>query len=413
MMPRYKLYVYLKDFFNIFISSIFLSKNKEFKELNHNLRSYLNVKNVLFLNQARIGIFLAVKAIVSETKKNEIILSPYTIADVINMVILAGGKPVFVDVKYNTCNIDESLVESKITDNTCGIIATHLHGLMCNMDELSKIAKKNKLFLIEDSAQSFGAKVQDRHAGTIGDIGVYSFGLYKNLSSIYGGAIVVKDEFIFTKIKQLSENFTSFKYFWYFKKVIKGIMINIGTSRLLFKTFVINIIKFGYFNNIKSINKFVETELDISRKVELPEIYQTNPSKIQAKLINEKIKKVDNENNLRIEFAEIYRNKLRDIKSIQFSDPSIDKSNIYTYFPLIVENMSELRDHLIKNNFDVGPQHYKNTASLDSFKDFFLSCPVCDEVSKSVLLLPTYPRYGKINVTKLANKIKEFYEKLE
>ena len=52
--------------------------------------------------------------------------------------------------------------------------------------------------------------------------------------------------------------------------------------------------------------------------------------------------------------------------------------------------MSELRDYLIKNNFDVGPQHYKNTASLDSFKDFFLSCPVCDEVSKSVLLLPTY-----------------------
>ena len=69
MMPRYKLYVYLKDFFNIFISSIFLSKNKEFKELNNNLRSYLNVKNILFLNQARIGIFLAVKAIVTETKK--------------------------------------------------------------------------------------------------------------------------------------------------------------------------------------------------------------------------------------------------------------------------------------------------------------------------------------------------------
>ena len=58
-------------------------------------------------------------------------------------------------------------------------------------------------------------------------------------------------------------------------------MINIGTSRLLFKTFVIKVIKFGYFNNIKSINKFVETELDTSRKVELPEIYQTNPSKIQ------------------------------------------------------------------------------------------------------------------------------------
>ena len=71
--------------------------------------------------------------------------------------------------------------------------------------------------------------------------------------------------------------------------------------------------------------------------------------------------------------------------------------------------MENLRKFLIKNNVDVGPQHYKNTSSLDSFKEFTLNCPVAEEVSDSILLLPTYPRYGEKNIYKVIDLIKEFY----
>ena len=97
MKPRYKLYIYLRDFVSIFVNLFSFSKQKIVNTENK-LAGYLNSSNFLLVNQARIGVYLAVKTIVKKTKKNEILLSPYTIADVINMVILAGGKPIFIDI---------------------------------------------------------------------------------------------------------------------------------------------------------------------------------------------------------------------------------------------------------------------------------------------------------------------------
>ena len=88
------------------ITSVSFSKQKIVNTENK-LAGYLNSSNFLLVNQARIGVYLALKTIVKKTKKNEILLSPYTIADVINMVILAGGKPIFIDINIETFNINE------------------------------------------------------------------------------------------------------------------------------------------------------------------------------------------------------------------------------------------------------------------------------------------------------------------
>ena len=123
MKPRYKLYIYLRDFVSIFVNLFSFSKQKIVNTENK-LAGYLNSSNFLLVNQARIGVYLAVKTIVKKTKKNEILLSPYTIADVINMVILAGGKPIFIDINIETFNIDEKLIEEKISSNTAAIMVT-------------------------------------------------------------------------------------------------------------------------------------------------------------------------------------------------------------------------------------------------------------------------------------------------
>ena len=102
------------------------------------------------------------------------------------MVLLAGGKPIFVDINKDTLNIDESLIEKKISSDTAAILVTHLHGLVCEMEKILPIANKYDLYTIEDAAQSFGAKDLNLYAGSIGDVGIYSFGLYKNLSSSAG-----------------------------------------------------------------------------------------------------------------------------------------------------------------------------------------------------------------------------------
>ena len=190
MKPRYKIYVYPIKFLKTFFQSLFIAKNVINSNFESKLNQFLDSKNALFVNQARIGVFLTIKSIIEKTGKTEIIVSPYTIADVINMVILAGGEPVFVDIEEDTCNINHNLIEENITENCSAILVTHLHGRMCNMEPIKEIADKYSVYLIEDAAQSFGAKQNGQYAGTIGDVGIFSFGLYKNISSIYGGAVV-------------------------------------------------------------------------------------------------------------------------------------------------------------------------------------------------------------------------------
>ena len=264
MKPRYKLYIYFSDFISVIFSSLSFNKYEKITHTETKLKNFLNTKNFLLINQARIGVYLAVKAIIKKTNKCEILLSPYTIADVINMVLLAGGKPIFVDINKDTLNIDESLIEKKISSDTAAILVTHLHGLVCEMEKILTIANKYDLYIIEDAAQSFGAKDLNLYAGSIGDVGIYSFGLYKNLSSFYGGGLVSKDIELFSEIKAEHEKFSNFKNIWYLKKVFKALVTNLATSKLLFRFVVLPIIKLGYFKNIKFINRFVETELDIS-----------------------------------------------------------------------------------------------------------------------------------------------------
>ena len=410
MKPRYKIYVYPIKFLKTFFQSLFIAKNVINSNFESKLNKFLISENALFLNQARIGVFLTIKSIINKTGKTEIIVSPYTIADVINMVILAGGEPVFVDIEEDTCNINHNLIEENITENCSAILVTHLHGRMCKMEPIKEIADKYSVYLIEDAAQSFGAKQNGQYAGTIGDVGIFSFGLYKNISSIYGGAVVSKDKELFESISEFHSSFNKFSLIWYLKKLLKGIMTLVATSNILFRPVVLPIIKFGYFKNIKFINKFVETELDVSRKNQMPSVYLTKPSKFQKLLATKNIDFVKKDESKRIKFAKIYQENLSSIPSLSFANNILSKDNIYTYFPVYLKDMEKLRSYLIQNNVDVGPQHYKNTSSLDSFEDYFKECPIAEKVSKNILLLPTYPRYDEKNVLNIIKLIENFYD---
>ena len=148
---------------------------------------------------ARVAIYLVLKNIIKPGQG--VIMSPYTIADVVNMVVLAGGIPVFTDIERNSCNIDPNKVEQLIDDNTGAVLVTHLHGIGADIDNISKICHKYNIYLIEDSAQAFGGYKDGKRLGTIGDIGIYSLGMYKNINSWYGGVIVSNNKDLINKIR--------------------------------------------------------------------------------------------------------------------------------------------------------------------------------------------------------------------
>lgn len=122
---------------------------------------------------------------------DEVILPSYTFSSTATSVVLAGAKLVFVDIRPDTMNIDETKIEAAITDKTKAIIVVHYAGVACEMDTIMEIARKHGLKVIEDAAQAVMSSYKGKALGTIGDFGCYSFHETKNYSMGEGGAILI------------------------------------------------------------------------------------------------------------------------------------------------------------------------------------------------------------------------------
>ena len=121
----------------------------------------------------------------------EVITTPFTFVSTANAILLAGGRPVFVDIRDDNHLLDEGLIEAAITDRTRAILPVHLFGRVCAMDAICEIATQHGLAVVEDTAQALGATYCGKYAGTFGDLGCFSFYKTKNLSTFEGGMITV------------------------------------------------------------------------------------------------------------------------------------------------------------------------------------------------------------------------------
>ena len=134
-------------------------------------------------------------AIISDIKPgDEVIMPSYTFVSTADAFVLRGAKAVFVDIRPDTMNIDEKLIENAITDKTKAIVPVHYAGVACEMDTICEIAKKYKLTVIEDAAQGVMSTYKGKQLGTIGQYGCYSFHETKNYSMGEGGALLIKDK---------------------------------------------------------------------------------------------------------------------------------------------------------------------------------------------------------------------------
>ena len=136
---------------------------------------------------------------------DEIIMPSYTFVSSANAFVLRGGVPVFVDIKEDTLNIDETLIEKAVTSKTKAILPVHYAGVACEMDTILEIAKKYNLFVIEDAAQGIMSKYKGRSLGTIGDLGCFSFHETKNIISGEGGALAINNSKLINRAEIMIE----------------------------------------------------------------------------------------------------------------------------------------------------------------------------------------------------------------
>lgn len=201
---------------------------------------------------------------------DEVILPSFTFSSTANSFILAGAKLVFVDIRPDTMNIDETKIEQAITDRTKVIVPVHYAGVACEMDTIMDIAKQYGLFVVEDAAQGVMSTYKGKALGTIGDFGCYSFHETKNYSMGEGGALVINNEAYFEKAEILREK---------------------GTNR----------------------SKFFRGQVDKYTWVDFGDSYL--PSDINAAYLWAQLEEADKINDNRLETWNFYYNSLKDLAS--------------------------------------------------------------------------------------------------
>jgi len=407
--PRLRLYTRSSDYARVAfeMASQQWLRGDSVAQLEEQLAARLNTRFAVALPMARVAIYHAVRALIKPGQK--VILSPYTIADVVNMVICAGGIPVFADIDAATCNIRADEVERLIDDATGAVLVTHFYGCVCDVHRIAEICRARRVPLIEDAAQAFGAMVDGQPAGTIGDAGIFSFGLYKNVCCFYGGLVVTNREDVHQAVSASARSAPPIRAGHLLNKVISGAITDTITWPPIFSTVIFRIFRYGYLNDVDAINNRLKIDVDPKKKTQLPDDYVSQLSPLQARLIGPQLKSVDAKTEARLRAAQRYHNGLQDLDQLGLPPLRQDKSHVYWYYPIQYAPRQELVKYAMRQGRDLAESHHRNCADLECFAEYHRDCPVARSVAQSVIYLPTYPSYPVSEIEKTIAVIRRFF----
>ncbi len=220
------------------------------KQCNSFLEQYLGCKKALLTHSCTAALEMAALLLDIKTG-DEVIMPSYTFVSTANAFVLRGGIPVFVDIRQDTHNIDENLIEKAITKKTKAICVVHYAGVSCEMDTILQVAKKYNLAVVEDAAQALGSSYKGKKLGTIGDIGCFSFHETKNIISGEGGAITINSNKYIERAEIIREKGTNRSKFFR-GQVDKYTWVDIGSSYL--PSELIAAFLYSQLENLEKIN---------------------------------------------------------------------------------------------------------------------------------------------------------------
>ena len=408
--PRNRLYTDLNSylqFLGYVLGGRFQNSKKDIERFEHELRVRFSTPYAVCVSQCRVGIYFAVKTLIEPGQ--EVIMSPYTIADVINMVIFAGGRPVFADVDRSTCNISPTEVESLITPNTGAVLVTHLHGVAAEAHWIKEICDRVNVAMIEDSAQSFGVEEHGKPVSTIGDVGIFSLEMHKNLPTWRGGVVITEREDVIEKMQAEIKDFTTSPLPQIFAKVKSGLKHDLVSSSIFFPL-VYPLLRYSMLNDVEAINKITRRKPQESEiTTELPDVYKSYYTSFQARIGLSQLERVDANIAKRIEYGQMYHEGLKDIEGLILPPLRNDKSVTYLWYPLQCPDREDLRLFMFKHGRDIALGHFVNNATLPQYQEFYRDCPNAQQVADGLIYLPTYPSYSRRDVERNIEVIKLYF----
>lgn len=408
--PRMRLYTTVAMYWAV-VREILLGKSHQaldMARLELNLASMVGVRHAVAMPQARMGIYLTIRSLIRPGQK--VILSPYTIVDVINMVICAGGVPLFADIRRDTCNIDPDEVERLLDEPDVGaVMVTHFYGLACDIERITAMCEARGVPLVEDSAQSLACRTDGRVVGSFGKAAIFSFGLYKNVTSFLGGAVVTDDDDLAARLRQEISPFPEQPRAMLIAKTRQGLVTDLATWPPLFHALTFWIFRFGHLHDIEALNNQLRTDAHPKIKRLIPPEYQARLSSLQARLVNAQLPGVEADIQARIVTARRYAEGLADLPGLLLPPLRTDGSHVYPYYPVQTDDQDRLLRHLMQNCRDIAASHHRNCAGLEIFSEYARPCPNAERNAQTCIFLPTYPSYGRDEVDRTILEIRRFY----
>ena len=341
------------------LNSHMLTDGPRLRKFEREFAKYTGSKYAVGVSNGTAALHLALKAL-GLKKGDEVIIPNITFVATANSVLLTGATPVLADVNYDDMNISLDSIKQNITSKTKAILPVHIAGKICKMTQIKKIAKKNNLLLIEDCAHAIGTKLNNKHAGTFGSIGCFSFYPTKNFTTIEGGMVI-------TNSKRIAEYVTSARS--------HGLTRSLADRYSKGKPWDYDIINPGF-----------NYRLD----------------EIRASLGLSQLKRINSLNSKRFLASKYYSKQLEEIPGI--ITPEIFRNKEHTYHLYIIRIKNEFgqnRDVVFKKLKKAGIHvslHYKPLHRFSAYKNLTKTYGRLDnseQIYKESLSLPLYPSISK------------------
>jgi len=393
-----------------------LRRGDRVRELESRFAELTGSPRALALPRTRIAVHLILKAL-DLPEGSQVIMSPVTIPDIVNAVLLAGLRPVFVDLGQRTCNVDYDALAHAITDETSALLITHLCGFPSDMDRIMALARDHDLRVIEDCSQSIGGSWQGQAPGLTGDAGVYSLTTLKPVSSFYGCLMVSRDSELTKRVEKLSAHFPPPRARDLVGVVARDTLFYLVTHPTLFS--------WGTYYAARLLEKLAPVGTKEIQKGNLP-LVRFQPSlrrdhwpgemlvqytDCQANMALPALERMPVETARRSWLASrLYEElRLRGVPGLPMLPDGA--SSVYWRCPLWTAERDALRAWLTDRFIDTATSGLLCASREDAFSDLATETPNAFQFIDEMLLLPIHPSMTEDDMCDIAEAVGAFYDR--
>ncbi len=379
------------------------------KKLAGKVKNFLGVKNIFLFESGRTSLYAILLALHLDPK-DEVLAQAFTCTAAVNPVLWTGATPIYVDIDDNF-NMSASDLEKKITAKSRAVIIQHTFGYPAKLDELLAIAKKHKLIVIEDCAHALGATYKGKKVGIFGDAAILSFGRYKIMSSVFGGAAVTNNPDIAKNIEASIQKWDFPSTFWIFQQLFHPILLSV--TKPLYNFFSVGKILVVLAKKLKLVSLSVYSEEKSGGK---PPFGPAKMSQALARMGLHQFEKMERFNQHRKELARFYGRNLTSNQKITLNQIPQATEPVFLNFPIQMENAESTykiigagrREGIYLEVWPAKKVIGPSGTNLKKLRYLPGSCPRAENLALRSMVLPTNPNTTLADAARVVKLVNDF-----